>query len=364
MVGNNTPVFFVRDPIKFPDFIHTQKRHPQTNMKDPDMFWDFISLVPESLHQVTILFSDRGTPDGYRCMNGYGSHTFKLVNAKNEVHYCKFHFKTDQGIKNLTRTQAGSLAGKDPDHATRDLFTAIAKKDFPSWTMYLQIMPEADAQKYRWNIFDVTKVWPHGDYPLIPVGKMVLNRNPTNYFAEIEQAAFSPSHTVPGIEASVDRMLQGRLFSYPDTHRHRLGVNYTQIPVNRPQNAQVNHYQRDGFMAVNGNFGSAPNYEPNSLGGPAAVGPAIGITFTPTELEGKIGRFPIPLTDTDFKQPAKLYEIQSKEGKDHLVENMAVSLSGAKQHIRRRQVQHLKRSDKQWGNRVEKELAKLNSSKI
>jgi catalase len=364
LVGNNTPVFFIRDPIKFPDFIHTQKKNPQTNLKDPDMTWDFLSLVPESLHQVSILFSDRGTPDGFRGMNGYGSHTFKLVNAKNEVHYCKFHFKTDQGIKNLTRLQASELAGKDPDHATRDLFTAIAKKDYPSWTLHIQVMPEADAQKYRWNIFDVTKVWPHGDYPLIPVGKMVLNRNPTNYFAEIEQAAFSPSHLVPGIEASVDRMLQGRLFSYPDTHRHRLGPNYTQIPVNRPQNAHVNNYQRDGFMCVNGNFGSAPNYEPNSVGGPTAVGPAIGITFTPMELNGTVGRFPIALSDADFKQPAKLYEIQSKEGQERMVGNLAAAMSGAKPHIRRREMAHFKRSDKQWAGRLEKELAKAVGSKI
>lgn len=259
MVGNNTPVFFLRDPIKFPDFIHTQKRLPQSNLKDADMMWDFLSLVPESLHQLTILFSDRGTPDGYRFMHGFGSHTFKLVNSRNQVHYCKFHLKTDQGIRNLSREEAEELAGKDPDYATRDLFNAIARREFPSWTMYVQVMPEADAVRYRWNIFDVTKVWPHGDYPLIRVGKLVLDRNPDNFFAEIEQAAFSPSHLVPGIEASVDRMLQGRLFAYPDTHRHRLGPNVAQIPVNRPTHAPVAHYQRDGLMSVNGNFGAAPN---------------------------------------------------------------------------------------------------------
>lgn len=364
MVGNNTPIFFIRDPIKFPDFIHTQKRNPQTNLKDPDAVWDFWSLVPESLHQVTILFSDRGTPDGFRSMNGYGSHTFKLVNSRNEIHYCKFHFKTDQGIRNLTREQAGDLAGKDPDHATRDLFNAIARKEFPSWTLYVQLMPEGDIEKYRWNSFDVTKVWPHKDYPLIKVGRLVLNRNPENYFAEIEQAAFSPSHLVPGVEASVDRMLQGRLFSYPDTHRHRLGVNYTQIPVNRPLYANIAHYQRDGLMNVSGNFGSAPNYEPNSLGGPVAVGPAIGVTFTPMELSGKVGRFPIPLTNDDFVQPANLYKIQSPDGQERMVGNFAAAMSSAKPHIRRRQMQHFKRADKQWANRIEKELFKVTGSKL
>lgn len=363
-MGNNTPVFFIRDPIKFPDFIHTQKRLPQNNLKDADMKWDFWSLVPESLHQVTILFSDRGTPDGYRFMNGYGSHTFKLVDSQNRVHYCKFHIKSDQGIRNLTREQAIDLAGKDPDYATRDLFNAIVRKEYPSWTVSIQVMPEEDTLKYRWNIFDVTKVWPHADYPLIKIGRIVLNRNPENYFAEIEQAAFSPSHSVPGIEASVDRMLQGRLFSYPDTHRHRLGPNYTQIPVNRPLNAQVAHYQRDGFMTVNGNFGSAPNYEPNSLGGPTAVGPAIGITFTPMELSGKVGRFPIRHTDDDFKQPAKLYAIQSTDGQARMVSNLADSLAGIKPHLRRRQMEHFKKADKQWANRIEKEVAKLVGSKM
>ena len=358
LVGNNTPIFFIRDPIKFPDFIHTQKRHPQTNLKDADMMWDFLSLVPESLHQVTILMSDRGTPNGYRFMDGFGSHTFKLVNSRNEVHYCKFHFKSNQGIRNFTRQEAEELAGKDPDYATRDLFDAIARSEYPSWTMSIQVMPETAAAKYCWNIFDVTKVWPHRDYPLIRVGKLVLDRNPENFFAEIEQAAFSPSHLVPGIEASVDRMLQGRLFSYPDTHRHRLGLNYTQIPVNRPLKANVAHYQRDGLMTVNGNFGSAPNYEPNSFGGPTAVGPAVGITFTPMELSGQIGRHPFALTDDDFKQAAKLFQIQPADAQERLVGNVVDSLGNVKSFIRRRQLQHFNRADKTWGTRIEKEIAK------
>nr|AZL94531.1 catalase [Nephromyces sp. MMRI] len=268
MVGNNTPVFFIRDPIKFPDFIHTQKRHPATNLPNHDMFWDFLSLVPESVHQVTILFSNRGTPDGYRHMNGYSSHTFKFVNSEGEVYLCKMHFKTDQGNKQFTAEQAKQMASEDPDYATRDLYNAIAEGNFPSWTFYVQIMPEEDAASYRFNVYDVTKVWPHKDYPLIPVGKVVLNRNPENYFAEVEQAAFAPAHLVPGIEPSEDKMLQGRLFSYADTHRHRLGGNYDQIPVNRAKNAnRMDYYNRDGFMSVMGNYGGMPNYEPNSISG-------------------------------------------------------------------------------------------------
>ena len=221
MVGNNTPVFFLRDGMKFPDFIHTQKRNPRTHLKDPDMFWDFLSLVPESIHQVSILFSDRGTPDGFRHLNGYSSHTLKLVDSSGKYVYCKWHFKTDQKIKNLSASKATELAGSDADYATRDLFNAIEKGQYPSWSTYVQIMTEEQANKYKWNILDVTKVWPHSDFPLIPVGKLVLNRNPENYFAETEQVAFSPSHLVPGIDVSFDKMLQARLFSYPDTHRHR-----------------------------------------------------------------------------------------------------------------------------------------------
>lgn len=268
MVGNNTPVFFIKDPVKFPDFIHTQKRNPQTHLTDPDAIFDFWAHSPEALHQITILFSDRGTPDGYRHMNGYSSHTFKWVNEKGEVHYVKYHFKTDQGIKNFTAQQADAWKSKDLDYATRDLFDNIAKGNFPSWTWYVQLIPEKAGEAYKYDIFDITKVVPHSDYPLIPVGKLVLNKNPDNYFAETEQVAFAPTHLVPGIEPSVDKMLQGRLFSYPDTHRHRLGANYDQIPINCPYRARVAHYQRDGPATVNGNFGSAPIYEPNTLGGP------------------------------------------------------------------------------------------------
>ncbi|CAG0924634.1 unnamed protein product [Notodromas monacha] len=270
LVGNNTPIFFIRDGILFPSFIHTQKRNPQTHLKDADMFWDFLSLRPESTHQVSFLFSDRGIPDGYRHMNGYGSHTFKLVNASGDHVYCKFHFKTDQGIQNLLPDDAADVARDDPDYGIRDLFNAISNGQNPSWTLHIQVMTQAQAESLPWNPFDVTKVWPQGDFPLIRVGKMVLDRNPENYFAEVEQLAFNPANMIPGVEASPDKMLQARLFSYGDTQRHRLGPNHLQIPVNCPMNARTwGHYQRDGFMAINGNHGNAPNYFPNSFSGPS-----------------------------------------------------------------------------------------------
>jgi catalase len=268
LVGNNTPIFFIRDPTLFPGFIHTQKRNPVTHLKDPDMFWDFISLRPECIHQTLFMFSDRGIPDGHRHMNGYGSHTYRLVNAKGDVHFCKFHFKTNQGIKNLTPEDAFLITAKDPDYATRDLYDAIARGDFPSWTLHLQVLPEADAYAASWNPFDLTKVWPQKDFPLIQVGKFTLNRNPKNYFAEIEQAAFAPSHLIPGIEPSPDKMLQGRMFAYPDTQRHRLGPNYLQIPVNCPYRTRVHNYHRDGPMQVSDNQNGAPIYYPNSFNGP------------------------------------------------------------------------------------------------
>lgn len=290
LVGNNTPIFFIRDPILFPSFIHTQKRNPQTHLKCPNMFWDFISLRPETTHQVLFLFGDRGIPDGYRFMNGwdhtlrklrrkflsiiiilflnsYGSHTFKLVNDKGVAHYCKFHFKTAQGNKHLSASKAGELASSDPDYSIRDLYNAIARGEFPSWNMFIQVMSYEEAEQVKFNPFDVTKTWSQKEYPLIPVGRFTLDRNPNNYFAEVEQAAFSPAHLVPGIEASPDKMLQGRLFSYSDTHRHRLGANYLQLPVNCPYKVAVKNYQRDGPMCFNDNQAGAPNYFPNSFEG-------------------------------------------------------------------------------------------------
>jgi catalase len=267
LVGNNTPVFFVRDPLKFSDFIHTQKRDPQTNLRNPTAMWDFWSLSPESLHQVTILFSDRGLPKNYRQMHGFGSHTYSFINAKNERFWVKFHFKSMQGIANLTNAEAASLVGDDRETHQRDLFEAIERGDCPKWRLMVQVMPEGDAETYRLNPFDLTKVWPHKDYPLIEVGILELNRNPENYFAEVEQAAFAPSNIVPGIGHSPDKMLQARIFSYADAHRYRLGVNHDGLPVNRPR-CPVHSYHRDGLMRSDGNGGGAVNYEPNSFGGP------------------------------------------------------------------------------------------------
>ncbi len=264
MVGNNTPVFFIKDAKKFPDFIHTQKRHPKTNCKSATMMWDFWSLNPESLHQVMILMSDRGTPKTYRHMNGYGSHTFSMVNKENERVYVKFHFKTDQGIQNFTDEEATEMKGNDPDHAQRDLVEAIEKGDFPKWNVRIQVMTEEQAKTFRWNPFDVTKVWPHADYPLIDAGVLELNEIPSNYFADVEQAAFAPTNVVDGIGFSPDKMLQGRIFAYPDAHRYRIGANYNALPVNKCPFA-TNNYNRDGAMVFDGNGGDVPNYFPNSF---------------------------------------------------------------------------------------------------
>lgn len=349
-VGNNTPVFFIRDPLKFPDFIHTQKRNPATNCKDPDMFWDFLSLTPESIHQVTILFSDRGTPATYRHMNGYSSHTFKWYNNKGEYFWVKYHFKTDQGIKNLTRQEATRLAGTDPDHATRDLFEAIARGEYPSWTLEMQIMTPEQAQNYRWNIFDITKVWPHADFPPIKIGKLVLNRNPLNYFAEVEQAAFSPANLVPGISASPDKMLQARLFSYHDTHLHRLGPNYHLIPVNAPKYARETGYQRDGAMRVDDNGGGKPNYWPNSFGGPE---PDASLGEPPFEISGRAARYPYPHPEDDFQQAGDLYrKAMNDEDRAHLIGNIVDHLGGAQKRIQMRQTALFFKADPEYGRRV------------
>ena len=267
IVGNNTPIFFIRDAIKFPDFIHTQKRDPQTHLKNHNAIWDFWSLSPESLHQVTILMSDRGIPATFRHMHGFGSHTFKWTNAAGESVWVKYHFKTEQGIKNLTAEVAEELAGSNPDYHTEDLFNAIENGDAPAWKLCVQIMPLADADHYRFNPFDVTKVWSQKDYPLIEVGRMVLDRNTDNYFAEVEQVTFTPGNIVPGVDFSPDKLLQGRLFAYGDAHRHRVGANSHLLPINRPKN-EVKNYHRDGAMRSDANGGSSVYYEPNSLGGP------------------------------------------------------------------------------------------------
>ena len=353
MTGNNTPVFFIRDPLKFPDFIHTQKRDPATNAPNPDMFWDFLSLTPESIHQVTILFSDRGTPRDFRHMNGYSSHTFKWYNTQGTVTWVKYHFKTLQGIQNLTREEAAHLAGTNPDHATRDLYNTIAKGEFPSWRVCVQIMPAKDAKAYRWNILDITKVWPHKDYPLVDIGRMTLNRNPENYFAEVEQSAFSPGNFVPGIGASPDKMLQARVISYHDAHLYRLGPNYQLLPINAPKACKAATYQRDGTMRLD-DPGAGPNYWPNSMGGPA---PDPAFAEPPIDLEGQAMRHPQDLTDDDFFQPGELYRrVMTDTDRDHLVGNIVAHLGNARKRIQLRQAAVFFKADPDYGRRVAKGL--------
>jgi catalase len=350
MVGNNTPVFFIRDPLKFPDFIHTQKRNPATNLKDPDMFWDFLSLTPESVHQVSILFSDRGTPKNFRHMNGYSSHTFKWYNAKGEYFWVKYHFKTEQGIQNFTAAEAEAMKGKDPDHATRDLFDAIKRGEHPAWRVEVQIMTPEEAAKSRFNPFDVTKVWPHADCPPFVIGRMVLNRNVENYFAEVEQSAFSPANFVPGIATSPDKMLQGRLFSYHDTHRHRLGPNYHLIPVNAPKAAMLNNYQRDGAMRVDSNGGVGPNYYPNSFGGPE---PDPHAGEPPFDVSGKAARQQYIHPNDDFVQAGDLYRKAMKDGdRANLISNIVGHLGGAQKRIQLRQAAIFFKADPDYGKRV------------
>jgi catalase len=352
MTGNNTPVFFIRDPLKFSDFIHTQKRDPQTNLKSPTMMWDFWSLSPESLHQVTILFSDRGTPGGYRYMHGFSSHTFSLINEKNELFYVKWHFKTKQGIKNFTREEATELAGKDPDYAQRDLFNAIKNGDFPKWRVCVQIMPEKEAETYHINPFDLTKVWPHKDYPLVEVGEMVLERNPENYFAEVEQAAFDPKNIVPGMGFSPDKMLQGRLISYPDAHRYRIGGNYEALPVNKPQ-CPVSNYNRDGAMRFDGNSGSGINYEPNSFGGPAE-NPEYSERLQ--AISGAVGRYDHRVDEDYYSQPGNLFRLMTADEKNRLIGNILASMQSVPQRIQELQIQHFFKADPAYGEGVARGL--------
>jgi catalase len=355
LVGNNTPVFFIRDAIKFPDFIHTQKRDPQTNVKVDVMQWDFWSQVPESLHQVTILFSDRGIPRGIPYMNGYGSHTYSFINAADERFWVKFHFKTQQGIECMMQEEANRIAGEDPDYHTRHLFEAIARGEYPRWTFSVQVMPEVEAETYRWNPFDLTKVWPHGDYPLIEVGVLELNRNPENYFAEVEQAAFSPANVVPGISFSPCKMLQARIFAYADAHRYRLGVNHDRLPINAPRATKmVNTYQRDGYMRFDDNAGAAVNYEPNSFGGPTAdpayKEPPLKISGDADRYEQKRG------VDDDYIQPGDLYRLMPPDEQKRLVENIIRSLKNAPKEIQEKMVEHFSRADKAYGEGVAKGL--------
>jgi catalase len=353
MVGNNTPVFFIRDAIKFPDFIHSQKRDPQTNARSDTMQWDFWSKVPEALHQVTILFSDRGIPKGLPYMNGYGSHTYSFINARNERFWVKFHFKTQQGIENMMQDEADRLVGQDADYHTNQLFEAIERGEYPKWTFYVQVMPEAEAENYRWNPFDLTKVWPHADYPLIEVGVLELNRNPQNYFAEVEQSAFSPANVVPGISFSPCKMLQARIFAYADAHRYRLGANYELLPINRPKVA-VHNYQRDGFMRCDDNGGPAVNYEPNSFGGPLAD-PAY--QEPPLKISGDADRYEQQRgVDDDYVQPGNLFRLMPSEQQQRLIANIVSHLKNVPKEIQQTMIEHFTKADPAYGGGVAKGL--------
>ncbi|MBD8683631.1 catalase [Pseudomonas sp. CFBP 13719] len=353
IVGNNTPVFFIRDPMKFPDFIHTQKRLPQSNLKSAQMMWDFWSHSPEALHQVTILFSDRGIPDGYRHMHGFGSHTYSLINAKGERHWVKWHYKTAQGIKNLAPADAARIAGTDPDYAQRDLFDAIERGDFPKWRVCMQIMSEDQANRHHENPFDVTKTWSQKEFPLIEVGMLELNRNPLNYFAEVEQATFGPSNMVPGVGLSPDRMLQGRVFAYADAHRYRVGTNHQQLPVNAPR-SPVHSYQRDGSMAFGSNGGAAPNYEPNSYAdapkqAPQYREPALA-------LHGDADRFDHRVDADYYSQAGALFRLMSAEQQALLIDNIAGAMMGVSADVVERQLQHFYRADEAYGNGIARAL--------
>ncbi|PNB50122.1 catalase [Pseudomonas sp. GW456-12-10-14-LB2] len=345
LVGNNTPVFFLRDPLKFPDLNHAVKRDPRTNMRSARNNWDFWTLLPEALHQVTIVMSDRGLPRTYRHMHGFGSHTFSFISPANERFWVKFTWKTQQGIENLTDQQAATLIGDDRESAQRDLYNAIEEGHFPQWKLYVQVMPELDAETYPINPFDLTKVWPHADYPLIEVGVLELNRNPDNYFADVEQAAFNPANVVPGISFSPDKMLQARLFSYGDAQRYRVGVNHHQIPVNAPR-CPVNSYHRDGQMRTDANAGSTIGYEPNSYGQWAEQ---PDFSEPPLALKGSAGHWNHREDDDYFSQPGALFRAMSPAQQKVLFENTARSIHGASAESKQRHIDHCTRADPAYG---------------
>ena len=334
LVGNNTPVFFIRDAYKFPDFIHTQKRHPHSNLRSNTAAWDFWSLSPESLHQVTILMSDRGIPKSYRHVNGYGSHTYSLINASGDRFWVKFHFKTLQGIETLTNTEAEAIVAKDRESNQRDLFENIQAGNFPKWSFEIQIMTNEQANECSFNPFDLTKVWPHKDYPMIKVGIMTLNENPKNYFNEIEQASFSPSNIVSGISFSPDKMLQARIFSYPDAHRYRVGTHYEMLPVNRPI-VEVNTYHADGSMNFEIKEPTDAYYEPNSFGGAVENASFAEPAF---ETGDMADRYNHRIENDDFSQPRALFELMSDYQKEQLFSNIAESMNGVPKNIIDRQL--------------------------
>ncbi|AOI73147.1 catalase [Burkholderia ubonensis] len=356
VVGNNTPVFFIRDPLKFPDFIHTQKRDPHTNLRSNIAAWDFWSRHPESLHQITILMSDRGIPKNYRQMHGFGSHTYSFVNAHGERFWVKFHFKSLNGVENYTNDEAAQVVAFDRESAQRDLIENIDHGNFPRWAFRIQVMPEADAANAPYNPFDITKVWPHADYPLIDVGVIELNRNPQNYFADVEQAAFTPANVVPGIGFSPDRLLQGRLFSYGDTQRYRLGVNHHQIPVNAPK-CPVHSFHRDGAMRTDGNLGSTVNYEPNSFGDFAQDRTAS----EPPLAAGAVDRYDHREDDDYYSQPAALFRLFDAGQRARLFGNIARHIAGVPAEIVQRQLDHFHRVDSAYAAGVRDAIEKLGS---
>lgn len=353
LVGNNTPVFFMRDPLKFPDLNRAVKRDPKTNLRSAENNWDFWTNLPEALHQVTIVMSDRGIPDGYRHMHGFGSHTFSFYNRDGERHWVKFHLRTQQGIKNLTDDEAAEVVAGDRESSQRDLFEAIERGDFPKWTVFVQVMPELDAEKVPYHPFDLTKVWPKGDYPLIEVGVLELNRNPENYFAEVEQAAFDPAAVVPGISFSPDKMLQGRLFSYGDAQRYRVGVNHKLIPVNSPK-CPVHSIHRDGLMRTDDNGGGQVNYTPNSYGNwiesPDVLEP-------PLKLSGDAARWDFDEDDDDYyAQPRALFNLMTEQQKQALFDNTAGAIGPATEATKRRHIDNCTKCDPAYGAGVAKAL--------
>ena len=359
LVGNNTPVFFIRDPLHFPDLNHAVKRDPKTNMRSAQNNWDFWTMLPEALHQITIVMSDRGIPDGYRHMHGFGSHTYSLFNGKNERVWVKFHLKTRQGIKNLTGEEADAIIAKDRESSQKDLFSAIERGDFPRWTLCLQIMTEAQAKAHRDNPFDITKVWSHKEYPLIEAGVLELNRNPENYFAEVEQAAFNPANIVPGIGLSPDKLLQGRLFSYGDAQRYRLGVNHMSIPVNAPK-CPVRAYHRDGLMRVDGNYGATQGYHPNSLGEWAEQ---KEYAEPPLALEGNIDHHDPYINDDCFYQAGDLYRLMAEDKRGLLLKNTAANIAPVTDNIKYRHAAHCFLADEEYGRRLAEALG-LKADKV
>ena len=361
VVGNNTPVFFVRDPVKFPDFIRTQKRHPKSNLRSPTAMWDFWSQSPESLHQVTILMSDRGLPVGVRNVDGFGSHTFSFINANNERYWVKFHFKNMQGHKHWTNAEAAQVVGQTRESTQEDLFHAIERGEFPRWKLKVQIMPEMDADKTSYNPFDLTKVWPHKEYPLHDVGILELNRNPENYFAEIEQVAFSPSNIVPGIGFSPDKMLQGRIFAYADAHRYRLGTHYEALPVNAPK-SPVHHYHKDGSMRFFSHTNPNPDayYEPNSFGGPVEN---KAVAEPPLKITGDADRYNHRIGNDDYVQVRALFNLFDTGQKSRLCSNVAAAMGGVPDFIIERQLGHFDKVHPDYGNGVRKALATAMSAK-